>query len=148
MHPDNPFEKEYNFNGLIQSHPKLSEFIIVGKSDRKSIDFGDSKAIIALNTALLKRTFDVNWELKPGHLCPALPGRLDYLIHVKDLLGACQRKLPARPMRPPVHPQLVLRRHRSHATRAHPQPMPPSPWQRTARNIVRGRGDAPRATRM
>ena len=92
MHPDNPFEKEYNFNGLIQSHPKLSEFIIVGKSDRKSIDFGDSKAIIALNTALLKRTFDVNWELKPGHLCPALPGRLDYLIHVKDLLGAPSEK--------------------------------------------------------
>lgn len=93
MHPDNPFEKEYNFNGLIQSHPELSEFIIVGKSDRKSIDFGDSKAIIALNTALLKRTFDVNWELKPGHLCPALPGRLDYLIHVKDLLGAPSEKL-------------------------------------------------------
>ena len=92
MHPDNPFEKEYNFNGLIQSHPKLSEFIIVGKSDRKSIDFGDSKAIIALNTALLKRTFDVNWELKPGHLCPALPGRLDYLIHVKDLLDAPSKK--------------------------------------------------------
>ena len=92
MHPDNPFEKEYNFNGLIQSHPKLSEFIIVGKSDRKSIDFGDSKAIIALNTALLKRTFDVNWELKPGHLCPALPGRLDYLIHVKDLLDAPSEK--------------------------------------------------------
>jgi len=92
LHPDNPFEKEYNFNGLIQSHPKLSEFIIVGKSDRKSIDFGDSKAIIALNTALLKRTFDVNWELKPGHLCPALPGRLDYLIHVKDLLDAPSEK--------------------------------------------------------
>ena len=92
MHPDNPFEKEYNFNGLIQSHPKLSEFIIVGKSDRKSIDFGDSKAIIALNTALLKRTFDVNWELKPGHLCPALPGRLDYLIHVKYLLDAPSEK--------------------------------------------------------
>ena len=92
MHPDNPFEKEYNFNGLIQSHPKLSEFIIVGKSDRKSIDFGDSKAIIALNTALLKRTFDVNWELKPGHLCPALPGRLDYLIHVKDILDAPSEK--------------------------------------------------------
>ena len=56
------------------------------------MDFGDSKAIIALNTALLKRTFDVNWELKPGHLCPALPGRLDYLIHVKDLLGAPSEK--------------------------------------------------------
>lgn len=92
MHSENPFNKEYNFNGLIQSHPKLSEFIILGKSDRKSINFGDSEAIIALNTALLKRTYDVNWELKPGHLCPALPGRLDYLIHVKDLLGGPPEK--------------------------------------------------------
>ncbi len=87
MHPDNPFNENYNFNGLTESYPKLSEFVISGKSERKSIDFSSPEAVVALNTALLKRTFDINWELKPGHLCPAVPGRLDYLIHAKELLG-------------------------------------------------------------
>jgi len=58
-----------------------------GKSERKTIDFSSPEAVIALNTALLKRTFGINWELKAGHLCPAVPGRLDYLIHAKELLG-------------------------------------------------------------
>lgn len=87
MHLDNPFNKSYNFSGLTESHPKLSAFVIPGKSGRKSIDFSRPEAVIALNTALLKRTFDINWELKLGHLCPAVPGRLDYLIHAKELLS-------------------------------------------------------------
>ncbi|CAI8281258.1 MAG: Ribosomal RNA large subunit methyltransferase F [Owenweeksia sp. TMED14] len=87
MHPDNPFNKNYNFNELTESHPKLSTFVIPGRSERKSIDFSRPEAVIALNTALLKKTFDINWKLKPGNLCPAVPGRLDYLFYAKDLLG-------------------------------------------------------------
>jgi 23S rRNA (adenine1618-N6)-methyltransferase len=39
-----------------------------------------------LNKALLKWRFNVNWSLKKGHLCPAVPGRFDYLLHARDLL--------------------------------------------------------------
>ena len=86
MHPDNPFNKNYNFNQLVHAYPKLESFIVPGKFARKSIDFSNPEAVEALNTALLAWQFEVNWTLKPGHLCPAIPGRFDYLLYVHDLL--------------------------------------------------------------
>jgi 23S rRNA (adenine1618-N6)-methyltransferase len=86
MHPKNPFNTNYNFNQLINAVPELKECIVPGKFSRKSIDFSNSKAVYLLNKSLLKWRFNLNWSLKEGHLCPAVPGRLDYLLNVQDLI--------------------------------------------------------------
>ncbi|MDC1022254.1 RlmF-related methyltransferase [Schleiferiaceae bacterium] len=86
MHQKNPFNTNYNFNQLINAVPELKECIVLGKFSRKSIDFSNSKAVYLLNKSLLKWRFNLNWSLKEGHLCPAVPGRLDYLLNVQDLI--------------------------------------------------------------
>ena len=87
MHVNNPFDSNYKFSLLVNAVPELEAFIIPGKFARKSIDFSDPEAIYMLNKALLKWRFNVNWTLKEGHLCPAVPGRFDYLLHANDLLS-------------------------------------------------------------
>jgi len=86
LHPQNPFQNNYNFNQLMNAVPELEAFVVPGKFARKSIDFSDPEAVYLLNKALLKWRFSVNWSLKKGHLCPAVPGRFDYLLHARDLL--------------------------------------------------------------
>ncbi len=81
-----PFNTNYNFNQLVNAVPELKECIVPGKFSRKSIDFSDSKSVYLLNKSLLKWRFNLNWSLKEGHLCPAVPGRLDYLLHIEDLI--------------------------------------------------------------
>jgi len=86
LHLDNPFNKNYNFNQLMRANPRLEAFIIPGKFGRKSINFANPEAVEALNKALLKWQFDLNWQLKEGNLCPAVPGRFDYLLYVRELI--------------------------------------------------------------
>ncbi|WP_313111203.1 23S rRNA (adenine(1618)-N(6))-methyltransferase RlmF [Aequorivita sediminis] len=87
MHPQNPFNKDYNFNNLIAKHPPLKSFVFVNKHGNQTIKFADSQAVKALNTALLKEHFGINfWSIPENNLCPPIPGRLDYLLHVADLV--------------------------------------------------------------
>jgi 23S rRNA (adenine1618-N6)-methyltransferase len=86
LHLDNPFNKNYNFNQLVRAYPRLESFIVPGKWGRKSIQFANPEAVEALNKALLKWQFDLNWQLKEGNLCPAVPGRFDYLLYVRELI--------------------------------------------------------------
>ena len=85
-HPNNPIGQEYNFEILEKAHPILSDYI-KEINQRKTIDFGDPKAILALNTALLKHYYKVvYWEFPQQNLCPPIPSRADYLYHVNDLI--------------------------------------------------------------
>lgn len=88
MHPQNPFNKDYNFNNLIAKHPPLKSFVFENEYGNQTIKFADSQAVKALNTALLKEHFGVNyWNIPENNLCPPIPGRLDYLLHVADLVS-------------------------------------------------------------
>jgi len=40
-----------------------------------------------LNKALLKAYYDINWDIPENNLCPPIPGRLDYLLHIADLVS-------------------------------------------------------------
>ena len=47
----------------------------------------------ALNQALLKHAYGLqHWDIPPGHLCPPIPGRSDYVHHLADLLGEGDEK--------------------------------------------------------
>lgn len=88
MHPKNPFNKDYNFNNLTAKHPPLKSFVFENEYGNQTIKFADSQAVKALNTALLKEHFGVNyWNIPENNLCPPIPGRLDYLLHVADLVS-------------------------------------------------------------
>ena len=87
MHPRNIHNVAYNFDLLISNHPDLATFIIKNKSGDHTIDFSDPKAVLALNTALLKSHYGVKkWDIPDGFLCPAVPGRADYIHHLADML--------------------------------------------------------------
>ncbi|MBB6680823.1 23S rRNA (adenine(1618)-N(6))-methyltransferase RlmF [Aequorivita sp. 609] len=88
MHLKNPFNKDYKFNNLIAKHPPLKSFVFENEYGNQTIKFADSQAVKALNTALLKEHFGVNyWNIPENNLCPPIPGRLDYLLHVADLVS-------------------------------------------------------------
>lgn len=86
MHPSNPFRADYDFDELVKHNDSLSKYVFVNKHGTKTIKFGDQRAVKALNKALLKSKYDVHWDIPKGFLCPPIPGRLDYLLYVADLL--------------------------------------------------------------
>jgi len=87
VHQKNPFTKDYNFDDLITHHPVLKEYVFVNQHGNNSIKFSNNQAVKALNTALLKAHYGIAyWEIPENNLCPPIPGRLDYLLHIADLL--------------------------------------------------------------
>lgn len=88
VHHKNPFIEEYDFDTLVRHHEELGEHVFVNTYGNKSIRFGDRNAVKALNAALLKYHYGIKWDIPENYLCPPVPGRLDYLLHIADLLPA------------------------------------------------------------
>ena len=87
LHPSNKHRSRYDFDSLIQSYPKLKSFVKKNKYGDESIDFSDPKAVLSLNTALLKYFYKIDfWEIPQGYLCPPIPGRADYIHNIADLI--------------------------------------------------------------
>ncbi|MDC8000656.1 23S rRNA (adenine(1618)-N(6))-methyltransferase RlmF [Aequorivita todarodis] len=87
MHPKNPFNQAYNFEKLTEAHPPLKPFVFEYEYGNKTVKFANHEAVKTLNTALLKAHFGIShWHIPEGNLCPPIPGRLDYLLHVADLI--------------------------------------------------------------
>jgi 23S rRNA (adenine1618-N6)-methyltransferase len=87
MHLDNPHRNPYNFEALIQTNQELEAFVFTNEHEIQTIDFANPKGVFQLNKALLLQHYKLDhYELPIGHLCPAVPGRADYLCHVKTLL--------------------------------------------------------------
>lgn len=86
MHPKNPFVADYPFEDLVLHSPELETHIFKNQFGNFSINFGDKLAVKALNKALLKMYYAVDWDIPEKNLCPPIPGRLDYLLHVSDLV--------------------------------------------------------------
>ena len=87
MHPKNPFAKNYDFDFLVQHSPDLKEFVFVNEYGNQTITFEDKQAVKVLNRALLKAYYGLDhWDIPEHNLCPPIPGRLDYLLHVAELI--------------------------------------------------------------
>lgn len=88
LHPRNKHRHGYDFAILIKTHPALSAFIIKNKFNQQdTIDFSNANAVKALNVALLKAHYQIqNWDFPQGYLCPPIPGRVDYIHYLADLL--------------------------------------------------------------
>lgn len=87
MHQNNRNKDRYDIDAMLQSSPTLSKFIIDNPKQDKSINFSDPKSIKALNSAILKHYYEINyWEFAPDNLCPAIPGRAEYIHIIADIL--------------------------------------------------------------
>jgi 23S rRNA (adenine1618-N6)-methyltransferase len=88
MHPRNRHGDGYDFPALIAASPELGGFVAPTGHGGDSIDFADPAAVKALNRTLLKTYYGISrWDLPAGYLCPAVPGRADYIHHLADLLA-------------------------------------------------------------
>jgi 23S rRNA (adenine1618-N6)-methyltransferase len=73
---------------LVHACPELKRFITPHPCGGDTIDFADAEAVKTLNRALLKFHYGIlDWNVPTGALCPAIPGRADYVHHLADLLA-------------------------------------------------------------
>ncbi len=88
LHPRNKHRQRYDFDRLIKDSPALGVFVKPNKYGDLSIDFFNPIAVKALNKALLKTHYEIDfWDVPSGFLCPPIPGRADYVHYLADLLG-------------------------------------------------------------
>ncbi|WP_367391718.1 23S rRNA (adenine(1618)-N(6))-methyltransferase RlmF [Lewinella sp. LCG006] len=87
LHPRNKHLRPYDFDQLKETNPALSSFVKPNKFGNDSINFFDPLAVKALNKALLKQYYGIDyWDIPDGYLCPPIPGRADYIHYLADLL--------------------------------------------------------------
>ncbi len=88
LHPRNKHRGSYDFKLLITSYPTLEQYVIINKYQNETIDFFNPQAVKALNIALLKHYYKIDyWDIPDNYLCPPIPGRADYIHNIADLLA-------------------------------------------------------------
>ncbi len=95
MHPRNRHQARYDFTALTRACPELSGHVRANPRGEDTIDFADPIAVQRLNRALLQVHYGiVDWTIPPGYLCPAIPGRADYIHATADLLASDTGRAP------------------------------------------------------
>lgn len=80
-----------NFLSLAAKHDYLRPYVTDHKG-KGVLDFKDWSAVHALARAHLQEDFGVmEWSVPAGHLIPAIPNRLAYLLWISDLLHLSSR---------------------------------------------------------
>lgn len=94
MHKRNLHKKKYNFKKLIAVNTELEHFVFTNElNNTKTIDFSNPDAVKALNSALLKVHYNIEyWDFPDENLCPPIPSRVDYLHYLSDLIGDTSNK--------------------------------------------------------
>jgi len=88
LHSRNLHRGRYDFPQLITASPELAAFVSANAYGDASIDFANPAAVRALNRALLMDCYGISgWDIPAQYLCPPIPGRVDYLHYLADLLA-------------------------------------------------------------
>ena len=88
LHLRNRNREKYDLKSLMEVIPELENHLKPNKFGEDSVDFANPSAVKLLNKALLNYYYEVkNWDFPDENLCPAIPGRADYLHYIADLLG-------------------------------------------------------------
>ena len=88
LHPRNQHREGYDFGRLVAQLPELGAFTIRNPLGQTTIDFQDAAAVRMLNRALLKTYYNIDfWDIPANYLCPPIPGRVDYIHYLADLLA-------------------------------------------------------------
>jgi 23S rRNA (adenine1618-N6)-methyltransferase len=87
LHKKNIHSKGYDLGLLKTENPELTPFVFTNDFGKETIDFSKPEAVKTLNTALLKTHYGITfWEFPDTNLCPGVPGRVNYIHHINDLL--------------------------------------------------------------
>lgn len=111
LHPRNLHKQGYDYPSLAESYPPLAPHVKTNVHGSLSIEFADPLAVKLLNTALLKRYYNISdWDIPEGSLCPPIPGRADYIHYIAELLGVGEptTKLANTQPQPQPQPQISL----------------------------------------
>lgn len=88
LHPRNQHVEGYDFVRLVAQTPELEAFTTLIPRGETTIKFQDETAVRMLNRALLKTHYNIDfWDIPNGYLCPPIPGRVDYVHYLADLLA-------------------------------------------------------------
>ena len=99
LHPRNQHREGYDFERLIVKSPELEAFTERNPRGQVTINFQDANAVRMLNRALLRAHYDIDfWDIPAAFLCPPIPGRVDYIHYLADLLAESNgHKIPRGP---------------------------------------------------
>jgi 23S rRNA (adenine1618-N6)-methyltransferase len=88
LHPRNQHREGYDFERLIVKSPELEAVTTRNPRGQMTIDFQNATAVRMLNRALLMVHYDIDfWDIPASFLCPPIPGRVDYIHYLADLLA-------------------------------------------------------------
>lgn len=88
LHPRNQHRGGYDFERLVVKSPELGAFVTRNPRGEMTIDFQNADAVRMLNRALLVTHYGIDfWEIPAASLCPPIPGRVDYIHYLADLLA-------------------------------------------------------------
>ncbi|RWR48677.1 23S rRNA (adenine(1618)-N(6))-methyltransferase RlmF [Sinirhodobacter ferrireducens] len=99
LHPRNQHREGYDFERLFVRSPELEALTTRNPRGQTTIDFQDPNAVRMLNRALLRTHYDIDfWDIPASFLCPPIPGRVDYVHYLADLLAESNgHKIPHGP---------------------------------------------------
>lgn len=91
LHPRNKHNgdkgQRYDLPKLCLVNPVL-EKLVVEAHGKPTLDFSDPTTVKELNKALLLKDYKIEfWDLPEQFLCPPVPGRVDYIHYLADLLA-------------------------------------------------------------
>jgi 23S rRNA (adenine1618-N6)-methyltransferase len=88
LHPQNKHRKGYDFELLISTNRRLNAYLFENKFKVRSIDFSNPMAVKELNRSLLRLHYNIHyWDFPDENLCPPIPGRVDYIHYLSDLIN-------------------------------------------------------------
>jgi len=87
LHPRNLHNAPYDLDLLTEVVPELSTYLFINSFKKRSLDFSNPKAVLALNRAILIYYYGIkDWTIPENYLCPPIPGRADYIHYISDVL--------------------------------------------------------------
>jgi 23S rRNA (adenine1618-N6)-methyltransferase len=97
LHPRNLHRFGYDFEKLITTNQDLKQYVFINDTsfselakqfETQTIDFSNPNAVKSLNNSILMQDYGIkNWNLPKDYLCPPIPGRVDYIHYLADLLA-------------------------------------------------------------
>lgn len=86
MHERSVFRTPPDFTELAEKYFDFAQHVSYNTQGKAKLDFKDADSQRALSRTLLKHFFNLDVQLPPGRLVPAVPQRLNYLLWVQDLV--------------------------------------------------------------
>ena len=87
--------KAYDLEKLTLVNPDLDQWLVDRPDGEKTVNFAENDAVKQLNKALLLAYYDIQfWDIPNNFLCPPVPGRVDYIHYLADLLSNSKPEEP------------------------------------------------------